>query len=138
MPVLHLTTAVDDDFELSSGRLSLNPNGYVLVDGRTLLHRLIVGAEANEVIDHIDGNRLNNQRSNLRSTTHQGNAQNLQGAQKNNRLGLRGVWQCRKTGRFRAAATVNGKKQYAGYFATAEEAAQAAAQLRRSLGFLGS
>ncbi len=129
---------LDDDINFAAARLSLSAKGYVLVDGRTLLHRLVFGAEAGEVIDHIDGNRLNNQRSNLRRTTHQGNAQNLQGAQKNNRLGLRGVWQCRKTGRYRAAVTVNGKKQYAGYFESAQEAADAAANLRRSLGFLGS
>lgn len=136
MPVSNLMTLTDDNFEIAADRLSLNVNGYVLVDGRTLLHRLVIGAEKGEVIDHINGNKLDNRRENLRRTTHQRNAQNLQGAQKNNKLGLRGVWQCRKTGRFRAAATVNGKKQYAGYFDTHDEAAAAAAALRTSLGFL--
>lgn len=127
---------LDDDFVIDPSRLSLNVNGYVLVDGRTLLHHLVAGATAGAVVDHIDGNRLNNQRSNLRLTTHQGNAQNLQGAQKNNRLGIRGVWQCPKTGRYRAAATFNKKKHYAGYFKTPEEAEKAAEELRKSLGFL--
>ena len=124
-------TLIDDDVEIAADRLSLNSNGYVLVDVRTLLHRLVIGAEKGEVIDHINGDKLDNRRENLRRTTHQRNAQNLQGAQKNNKLGLRGVWQCRKTGRFRAAATINGKKKYAGYFDTPDEAAAAAAALRR-------
>lgn len=136
VPVSDLLTLIDDNVEIAAERMSLNSNGYVLVDGRTLLHRLVIGAEKGEVIDHINGNRLDNRRENLRRTTHQRNAQNLQGAQKNNKLGLRGVWQCRKTGRFRAAATFNGKKKYAGYFDTPEEAAAAAAALRTSLGFL--
>lgn len=138
MPVSNLMTLIDDDLEIAADRLSLNANGYVLVDGRTLLHRLVIGAEKGEVIDHINGKKLDNRRANLRRTTHQRNAQNLQGAQKNNKLGLRGVWQCRKTGRFRAAATVNGKKVYAGYYETAGEAAAAAERLRQTLEFLGS
>lgn len=138
MPVSDMMTLIDDDVEIAADRLSLNTNGYVLVDGRTLLHRLVIRAKKGEVIDHINGNKLDNRLDNLRRTTHQRNAQNLQGAQKNNKLGLRGVWQCRKTGRFRAAATVSGKKIYAGYFDTPEKAAAAAASLRRSLGFLDS
>ncbi len=138
VPISDLATLLDDDIDLPADRMSLNPNGYVLVDGRTLLHRHVIGAARGEVIDHINGNKLDNRRENLRRTTPQGNAQNLQGAQKNNKLGLRGVWQCPKTKKYRAAATVDGRKRYAGYFATAEEAAEAAASLRQSLGFLGS
>jgi len=131
-------TFVDDDINIDPAHLTLTQNGYVVVGGRSLLHRVIAGAAKGQVVDHVDGNRLNNQRANLRITTHQGNAQNLQSAQKNNKLGLRGVWQCPKTGRFRAAVTFNGKKRYAGYFSTPDEAATAAGQLRRDLGFLDS
>lgn len=47
-------------------------------NGRTQLkiHRLILGAKKGEVVDHIDGDGLNNCRYNLRITDHAGNQQN--------------------------------------------------------------
>ena len=41
--------------------------------GRKLLHHLLMGCKG---IDHIDGNGLNNHRSNLRVATHSQNMQN--------------------------------------------------------------
>jgi hypothetical protein len=51
-------------------------NGYVK-SGRTLMHRLILDVtDPNKHIDHIDHNRLNNQRSNLRICTRSENQHN--------------------------------------------------------------
>ncbi|HED4877363.1 TPA: HNH endonuclease [Stenotrophomonas maltophilia] len=43
---------------------------------RVYLHRLIAGAEQGMCVDHIDGDTLNNQRSNLRCVTNAQNSRN--------------------------------------------------------------
>jgi hypothetical protein len=89
------------------------------------LHRLIANAQPTEIIDHIDRDPLNCRRSNLRrSTTHQ-NCYNKGPRQRPHSSKYKGVFQCRKTGRFRAQITFRGKRTYLGYFASEEEAARA-------------
>lgn len=70
---------VDDDDErrFASTRLYVNDRGYVsYVDGNRIycLHRKIINAPDSKVVDHINGNPLDNRRSNLRACT---TAQNL-------------------------------------------------------------
>jgi len=55
-----------------------------------ILGRLLLQAPDNLEIDHIDGNRLNNQRSNLRLATSSQNKCN-RGARKDNKSGYKGV-----------------------------------------------
>lgn len=54
------------------------------------LHRLIMKSKPGEMVDHIDGNGLNNQKSNLRLCTVQQNAQNRK-TKSNNKAGYKGV-----------------------------------------------
>jgi hypothetical protein len=64
------------DVELISRHNWSITNGYVK-SGRTLMHRFILGVtDPNKHIDHIDHNRLNNQRSNLRICTRSENQHN--------------------------------------------------------------
>jgi len=65
------------------------------------------------VIDHIDGDKLNNKIENLRVVSQQENAWNQRG---------RGCWQMKDSGRWRAVVTLNGKRIYLGYFDTEDEA----------------
>jgi len=54
------------------------------------LHRVIMDANKDQIVDHIDGNTLNCQKSNLRFATSQQNAQNKKTSTRN-KLGLKGV-----------------------------------------------
>lgn len=57
------------------------------------LHRFILGCEHGDgkIVDHIDGNPLNNQRSNLRVTDARGNATNITSSAQQKRGGFKGV-----------------------------------------------
>lgn len=75
-------------------------------------------------VDHIDGNPLNNHRSNLRAAT---GAQNRQNSAKmsHNKSGYKGVGQYKGSRKFRATITAFNKREYIGSYDTAEEAARA-------------
>ncbi len=51
------------------------------------MHRIIAGAKTGEVVDHIDGNGLNNQRANLRIVTQRQNMLNRKD-QRSNIIGI--------------------------------------------------
>lgn len=86
-------------------------------------HVQIMGKKNGYVIDHIDQNKLNNQRSNLRFLTKTGNAINSK-ISKNNTSGIKGVRKAR-SGRWVACLMLNGKNIYLGTYDTIEEAAEA-------------
>jgi hypothetical protein len=89
-------------------------------------HRLVWlyvhGDPVPNVIDHIDGNPLNNRFSNLRACSKAQNCAN-QRLRDSNTTGVRGV--VRRNGRFQAQIMVNFKTHYLGRFDTLEEAAKA-------------
>jgi hypothetical protein len=51
-------------------------NQYARNKGNQSMHRLIVGAKNGEIVDHKDGNGLNNRNNNLRICTHSQNLAN--------------------------------------------------------------
>lgn len=69
---------VDDDFYYS-GMTNVMKNGYVRIhiDKKTVkLHRYVLKAKHNEIVDHINGNKLDNRKCNLRVITNGQNRAN--------------------------------------------------------------
>jgi AP2 domain/HNH endonuclease len=88
------------------------------------MHKQILPCEYPFQVDHIDGNKLNNQRFNLRRVTANEQQRNV-GMRKDNKSGYKGVNWYPKTSKWRAYITVNGKSKTIGFFWTAQEAARA-------------
>lgn len=82
-------------------------------------------------IDHINGVKDDNRWSNLREVDTSTNCLNQQKARKNNTLGMQGVHQIKKTGKYRATCTVKRKKHHLGVFSTAAEAHSAYLQFKQ-------
>ena len=101
----------------------IHSNGYVratINHEHVYLHRLILEIPIGHVTDHINGNKLDNRRVNLRSATHRQNAQNHKpkgGSSKY--IGVRKT----KEGKWNARIRNNGKEVYLGNFASETEAA---------------
>jgi len=83
-----------------------------------------MGYPENCEIDHIDLDRLNNRRNNLRLVSHQQNQCN-QPIQKNNTSGVSGVSYYKPREKYRARIKINQHDIHLGYFATFLEAVQA-------------
>lgn len=77
--------------------------------------------EKGMVIDHVNGDPLDNRRSNLRVCRQSQNCQNRK-AQKNNKLGLKGVCKDTKKNLYRSSIMKDGKLVFLGYSKTPEEA----------------
>lgn len=86
------------------------------------MHRLILDCSPSTLVDHRDGNGLNNVRSNLRLATSRQNAMN-RSKWKNSDSRFKGVHRDGK--RWRAIITLNGKRIHLGCFSSDEEAASA-------------
>ncbi len=122
---------VDDDcFELLSSYKwhYRKRDGYAgtSVGGRAnkkniLMHRLLSNPSDSQEVDHINGNRLDNRRSNLRNCTRLQNIGNSAGYSK--KTVYKGV-EVRNTG-YVAKIGMNYKTIYLGFFKTEEEAALA-------------
>ena len=117
---------------------STNSNGRVEVSvaGRIYLaHRIawlyMKGKWPDNVIDHIDGNPLNNAFSNLRDVTHEGNAQNLRRPGSANKSGYLGVR--KKRSRWVASIQVSGVAMHIGTYDTPEAAHAAYLDHKRRL-----
>lgn len=119
---------VDDaDFDmLSAHAWSQDHHGYpcARVDGRPQwMHWLLLKAPSGLLTDHINRNKLDNRRSNLRIVDYSMNARNV--LKSNNKLGTRGVHYDKRTGKFCAAAHIHGRRVWGGRHATKQQAVAA-------------
>lgn len=113
-------------------------NGYAYYstweNGRSVprtLHSRLVDAPPGMHIDHINGDKLDNRRSNLRVVTPQQNQLNRKRPNRNNTSGARGVSRHSACDRWVAQITKNGKNHYLGLYERMEDAiaARKAAEL---------
>lgn len=127
------TIVDDEDYEWAiQWKLHVTDDGYVNINrraqGTRVFHRLLAlrwGWDIKDkMIDHIDHNRLNNTRENMRIANMQQNQQNRRGPQSNNTHGFLGVTKQEKSGWW-ACVTVNGQAIRVGRFRSPEEAARA-------------
>jgi len=126
-------TQVDDEDYPALSRYRWHSNrGYVTRwisrQGKTIsviMHRQIMSCPDGLQVDHINHDRLDNRKANLRIVTNAENHQNRQ------RSAYRGT--VKDGNQWVAQCKLNGKHYRAGRFATREEAAIAAAALRAEL-----
>lgn len=106
---------------------------YVVAsDRKTKLHRLIAGASGPWQTDHINGDTLDNRKSNLKIVTAAQNAKN-QKRRKTNTSGHTGVYAAK--GGFIAEIQADGVKHHLGLFETAYEASIAYRAAAKVLNF---
>lgn len=101
---------------------NLNSNGYVIsvINGKSVpMHKIIMPDKKFEVVDHINRNKMDNRKDNLRYTTHMVNAQNRSLSSRNT-SGHTGVYKVKN--RWQATIRANGKMYFLGSFLTKEEA----------------
>jgi hypothetical protein len=130
-----VTVVDDDDFELlfkTKWHAVQSPNGYAAARSESafpsghitvLMHRQIMRPENNQVVDHIDHNTLNNQKSNLRICSQQQNCFNRRkqyGVSK-----YKGVHWSKQYNLWEARIWYSGKSTYLGRFKSEIEAAEA-------------
>ena len=101
---------------------------YVLTQrydyGNIKIHNYIMNPEEGYIVDHINGNGLDNRRENLRIVTPQQNAFN-RAIQTNNTSGHTGVSLVKRNNKWLARIGFNGKRIVIGTFDSYEEAVEA-------------
>lgn len=107
-----------DEYAVRSGRKVGNKRPYIF------MHRLILGTKNEYISDHINGNKLDNRKLNLRFATISENNHNRK-LNRNNTSGYKGVYWYKSKGYWRAQVRNNGKRILIGYFKTLKEAVKA-------------
>lgn len=124
-----LLVMVDDDDYEKLEKFNWQADKYNSVSshstdkGRILVHRYITDCPLNLEVDHIDGNRLNNQKSNLRIVNSSQNKMN-RGSRKDCKSGFKGVSWHNKNSKWVSRIMINGKYKHLGQFETKEQAAE--------------
>lgn len=88
------------------------------------MHRLINSTPKGLQTDHINRNKLDNRRSNLRTSTRSGNALNI-GIRASNTSGHTGVYWRKDINKWQSKIMVNGKSFQLGFFKSVKEAIKA-------------
>lgn len=123
----HIAIVDDRDYNMVSEFKWVYTKGYATTkvkNKRIYMHRLILGTPKGLDTDHIDGDKLNNIRCNLRIVTHQENGFNSF-KQKNNTSGYKGVTWNKQHGKWKVQLGLNYGRIHLGYFVNVINAAKA-------------
>jgi hypothetical protein len=131
-----VTIVSEEDYEyLKQFSWRLESSGYVVTFdkekykntkklGYLYMHRMINKTPNELFTDHINGNRLDNRRENLRTVTKSQNMLN-KGTPRHNKSGYKGVYCHKQNNKWRASISIYGKQTHIGYFESKEDAARA-------------
>lgn len=112
---------INDYIKAKKEKWFLNSNGYYRnTKSKTYLHQYILGKKDGLVCDHINRNKLDNRKSNLRFVTRTINNQNTDFA-----INAKGIYFDKNGNRWRACISVNNKTIKLGSFKTMEDAINA-------------
>jgi hypothetical protein len=124
----------DEDYELlHEHRWHMMSTGYAARNrslkqytqpGLILMHRVIVGAKKGQYVDHVNGDKLDNRRSNLRICTQSQNSANRR-LDSNNTSGAKGVSWCKERQKWQVHIRVKGKQLNLGRYDDFSEACAA-------------
>ena len=114
----------DEDYEtVNKFKWYFDSVGYATITtyrNRIRMHRFILNPKKNQIVDHVNGDRLDNRRCNLRLCTRRQNQCN-QKTRKDNTSGYKGVALMHNK-YWRAYINKDGKQKHLGIFKTKEEA----------------
>lgn len=121
-----------DDYEKVSvltWRIAKKRQKYYVISGSVkkgtmiYLHSFIYGEYDSELeIDHIDGNSLNNRKSNLRAISRQSNIDNQIATRIDNQIGIRGIAFVKHSKKYKVDFHFHGRRYYTRDWNTIEEA----------------
>ena len=121
----------DEDYDALSKFKWTHSGGYAYrlkttkgISKKVWLHRVINNTPEGLFTDHINGDRLDCRKINLRTCTQSQNNKNAS-KRKDNSSGFRGVYWFKLTNNYRANISVNGKRICLGFYSCPKKAAQA-------------
>lgn len=114
---------IEDWEKLKCHSWFVNPSGYAAsgTSKETFMFHKKVTNTTSEIIDHINMNKLDNRKCNLRIADKKINSIN-RGLQSNNKTGYKGAYHDKRYGTWNARVTVDRKTIHLGTFPTKEEA----------------
>ena len=121
---------IDDVDKIKNYKWCLKAQGYIHSGSKSKiinLHRLIMDCPDDMVVDHINHNKLDNRKSNLRICTHHQNSMNIS-KHSNNTSGVSGINWRKDEQKWVARIGINNKRLFLGYFNTKKEAIEARKQ----------
>lgn len=132
----------DDFYKLSKNKWYMFSSGYIgrnaIINGKNVtifIHREIMNPCKENDIDHINRNKLDNRKENLREVSHKKNTENRK-IQNNNNSGYNGVCWSKQKNKWKAQITHNQKHIHLGFFVKIEDAIHARNKKEHELNWL--